>query len=106
MKFFLAILLLLSFTANAGQIAKGEVSEVVNLIGSGEVFGVRLSKDSSGVCAGEWIVFRQSNFNGNIESYRFAFSMATTALVSGKQVRIHNYKNDACDGPTFIGLYK
>jgi hypothetical protein len=106
-KFLHAVLLLaITSSIHAGELAKGQVEEVVNIIGSEKVFGVRLSESASGVCAGQWVRFKEANFGSNTESYKFAFSMATAAVVSGKNVRIHNYTDNSCDGATFIGLYK
>jgi predicted Na+-dependent transporter len=100
------VLCVLASNIQAGEIARGQVEEVVNIIGSEKLFGVILSASASGVCAGKWIRFKEINFGDNSESYKFAFSMATTAVVSGKNVRVHNYSSDSCDGATFIGLYK
>lgn len=104
----LCALLLLGGWLNveAGEVAKGSIDEVVNLIGSEKLFALKMSSNSRGPCAGTWVKFKKSNFESNLESYNFAFSMATAALISGKKIRVHNYTNDSCDGVTFIGLYK
>lgn len=95
----------LPFGALAGEIAKGEVSEVVNVLGAEKMFAVHLKQGANGVCGNTWIKIREANFNGNIESYKFAFSLATTALFTNKKIRTHNYTDDACDGATFICLF-
>ncbi|MDX1303030.1 DUF5992 family protein [Photobacterium sp.] len=103
---FLVIGLLLSSTSYAGEVARGEIDELVNLIGNERLFAVFMSTSSSGPCAGKWVRFKEANFGNNPEGYKFAFSMAATALASGKKVRLHNYLSDSCDGVTFIGVSK
>lgn len=90
----------------AGEVAKGEIEEIYNTVSGKKEFGVRMSADSTGPCAGQWVRFREANFPDNIESYKFAFSMAMTAIATGKKIRAHNYSNNECDGVTFMGLYK
>jgi hypothetical protein len=99
---------LLTFTNAifAGEIARGKVEEVINIAGTDKQFAVKMSAGSTGPCAGQWIYFKESNPNQNIDNYKFAFSLATTALVADKKIRIHNYPSNTCDGATFIGLYK
>ncbi|WP_444997612.1 DUF5992 family protein [Aliikangiella sp. IMCC44359] len=109
MKFRVAISCIIGLTmsgANAGQIGIGKVEEITNIIGSSKAFGIKMSSDATGVCAGQFIQIQESNFGGNLEAYKFAFSLANTALAANKRIRIHNYSNDDCNGATFIGLYK
>jgi hypothetical protein len=101
-----AILLTFTNASFAGEIAKGKVEEVLNIVGSEKQFGINMSSGATGPCAGQWIYFKESNPSQNIDNYKFAFSLATTALVADKRIRIHNYSSDTCDGATFIGLYK
>ncbi|GEM_PF-1730401 len=105
LKLLIALCVFVSLS-HAGQVAKGHIDEMVNQVNNNKNFGVKMSATSTGPCAGQWVWFNEANFSGNLESYKFAFSLAATALVSDKEVRIHNYTNDACDGVTFIGLYK
>lgn len=102
----LALFSLIAVGTQAGQVARGQIDEMVNLIGVEKLFSIRMSASSAGPCAGQWVKFKESNFAGNLESYRFAFSLAATAIVSGKSIRVHNYSGNSCDGVTFIGLYK
>lgn len=95
-----------SSSCYAGEVAKGQIIEVANLIGQDKLFSIKMSPDSTGPCAGQWVKFKEENFAGNLENYKFAFSIALTALASDKKVRVHNYINDTCDGVTFIGVYK
>lgn len=98
--------LILSGNAVAGEIANGKVEEVTNIVGNEKQFGIKLSAGSSGVCAGGFMYIKASSFGDDIDSYKQAFSLATTALVADKRIRVHNYTGDSCHGATFIGLYK
>ena len=40
------------------------------------------------------------------ESYKQAFTIALTALSTGKTVRIHNFEDDSCSGANFISISK
>ncbi len=103
MRFFVLALLFFSAFSQAGEIAKGTVAEVTNIVGSEKKFGIRLKAGGSGPCAGNWMFIHSDNLD--IDSYRAAFSLATAALVSGNQVRIHNYSSDDCHGATFVSIY-
>ena len=103
----LTVLFVFSSISYAGQVAYGDIVEIANIAGSDEQFAIRMSTDSTGDCAGsgQWLFFRKDNFIENNDSYKFAFSMATAALMANKKVRIHNYADNKCDGVTFIGVY-
>ena len=96
----------ISLNINAGEIARGNIDEMYNSLSGQNAFGILMSATSLGPCAGRWVKIQEANFPNNIESYKFAFSMAMTAIATGKKIRIHNYSSDSCDGATFIGLYK
>ena len=69
-------------------------------------FSVRLSAGATGPCANQWMSIHETNFGGNLESYKFAFSLVAMAFASDKKTRIHNYSSDDCEGATFVGIYK
>jgi hypothetical protein len=103
----LTVSLVLSSISYAGQVAYGDIIEIVNIAGTRDEFGIRMSVDSTGDCTGpdKWIFFKKDNFTDNNESYKFAFSIATAALMANKKVRVHNYTDNQCDGVTFIGVF-
>lgn len=103
---FFLFSLIISETAVAGQIANGKVEVVTNIVGSEKQFGIKLSTGSSGLCAGKFMYIKASSFGNDIDSYKQAFSLATTALVADKRIVLHNYTDNSCHGATFIGLYK
>ncbi|MCG9680933.1 MULTISPECIES: DUF5992 family protein [Vibrio] len=95
----------------AGQLVKDvQLLEVAsNATNGGKSFAV-LIDGGNGVCAGtptakQWIYFPEAKFN-SIASYNQSFSLALTALTTGKSVRIHNYADNSCTGADFISISK
>lgn len=87
----------------SGQLAMGPLDQVTNILTTEKQFAIKLAAGSTGPCLG-WIYVKESSFAGDIAAYNRFFTLATTALIAGRQVRIHNYVNDACDGATFIAV--
>lgn len=102
--FIFSIFLLSPFFVLAGELVRGAtIIEVASSSNNNDVFYVKLS-GGTGPCANGSVLFPAAKSQSK-ESYNQAFSIALTAVTSGKKIRIHNYENDTCTGANFIGIY-
>ncbi|MBO2587799.1 hypothetical protein I6M24_16220 [Shewanella algae] len=95
----------------AGELVKNvQLLEVASHATNGSENFAVLIDGGDGICAGtpkakRWIYFPEAKFN-SIASYNQSFSLALTALTTGKYVRIHNYSDNLCTGADFISISK
>ena len=103
-RILLSVLLVTPLTCGAGQlITNATILEVANTNNNGPDFAIRM-EGGSGVCASStWISFPENKKQSD-DSYKQAFSIALTALTTGKKVRIHNFEDDSCSGANFISI--
>jgi len=113
MKNYLIIIIsiILSFNSTAGELVRdAEVIEVSNTNNNGPDFSIRINggvwTTTSSTCSlTTGIIFPESKSQSS-DSHKQAFSIALTALTTGKKVRIHNFEDDTCTGANFISISK
>lgn len=108
--FFLPLIILMTFHSYASYLV---VDATINKVGSTNwnerVFYVVLS-GGKGPCAGKAVNFPE-DYSQSTAAYALSHSMAMTAFLHNKKVRIYNYgnkkfKNDSiCTGASFIEIY-
>ncbi len=104
-----AFVLLLTTSIAWGQgtyiASNAKIVNVTNTAGNADEFIVYV-QGGTGPCTGPnptIIKFKKSSA-GSPEIFNRAFTLAITALMSGKNVSIHNYVDDACDNAVYIGI--
>jgi len=101
---FILVVCLFPVHAYAGELIQGAtVVEVANTYNNGADFAIKV-EGGTGVCStASYIVFPESK-QQSADSNKQAFSIALTALTTGRKVRIHNFEDNACDGANFISI--
>lgn len=95
--------LLIGTNAWSGDLALGAtVTEVGNTSGNSRGFFIRVVT-GTGPCTDGTIVFPESASQSTL-SYAHALSLATTAFIHGKKVRVHNYVDDVCEQASYISI--
>jgi len=110
MKYILVLILVVApFKLFAAEIIRdAEVIEIANTKNNTQDFAIFIQggtwTTTSSTCAiTAPITFPESKSQSEA-SHQQAFSIALTALTTGKKVRIHNFEDDSCHGANFISI--
>lgn len=110
MKYFSFLLLLFAFSSNAVELAKGaKIIKIGSTNWNEKVFYVVLS-GGVGPCANSAVNFPEV-YSQSTVAYAQSHSLAVTAFLHNKTVRIYNYgsrkfkNDDVCTGASLIEIY-
>ena len=93
----------ISLNAAAGEIAKDAIITKLGNSSDGSAdFYIRIT-GGTGVCANSLIKFPESK-QASEASNNQAFSLALTAMTTGKKIRLANFQDNNCHGANFIEM--
>lgn len=88
---------------SADLVVDGKIAKIGSTNSNVDTFFVVI-EGGNGPCANLTIDFPAA-LAQSTEAFRREFSLATTAFVSGKKVRIYSYEGNECTKANFISIY-